>query len=341
MQFLEINENTTLSELSQAVGSRNVDEVLTANGLTRTPDIGKQFKQNCDKIKRESTGTISTNRKMNLLNTLTSDSEVYEKACLMSESEWQVFASLNTFDNALKIPSSVYMPSSASLIGSNQSISSSVYQQTMRELKNNGSINPAIFSDYASGSLGSASVSLGTVNSPADVFSAFHIPWGEVQLYSSLADETIDFPVYPEEVDYTRVANYTTMNETLFQYEPWYIYESSGPREQSIVFNFHRDMWTGDHTDGKANELIRFCEANCYAEYNGASVITPTVTLYIHGTAFITGVMKQVQPHWTGPIGRDGWYLHCELTITIDEVAAAPLSYSSIRKMNIIGGYNE
>ena len=278
---------------------------------------------------------------MGFLNTLTSDSEVYEKAALMDEGEWKVFAELNTFPDAIRIPSSVNIPSSAQTIGNDQSVSSSVYQKTMKQLKEYGYINPATFSDYAAGSLGAAHEGVGSATVQDDVFSAFHIPWGEVQIYSSISGETMDFPCYPEEVEYTRGATYDEMDGTLYQYEPWLTYKSSGPREQSITFMLHRDMWTGDHRDGKCNDLIRFCEANCYADYNGAAVNTALVTIYIHGTAFITGVMTQVSPHWQGPIGLDGWYLQCELTITINEVAAAPLSYSSIRKMNVIGGYNE
>ena len=342
MQFLSTNENMKLIDLADAVGSRNVSEVLVANRLPRVPDIGRKFAQICTQIALDTQiAAVSVARKTGLLNTLTSDSEIYEKAALMDEGEWKVFAELNTFPDALRIPSSVTLPSSAQTIGNNQSVSSSVYQKTMKQLKEKGKIDPATFSDYASGSLGPAHSNQGSTQTNQDIFSAFNIPWGEIQLYSSISGEVIDFPCYPEEVDYTRGANYAEMETTLYQYEPWYAYESSGPREQSITFMLHRDMWTGDHRDGKCNELIRFCEANCYADYNGAAVNSPIVTLYIHGTAFISGVMTQVNPHWQGPIGLDGWYLQCELTITINEVASAPLNYQSIRKMNVIGGYNE
>lgn len=338
MQFLSINERTTLSELSQSVGSRNVDIVLATNGLTRCPDMGKQFATKCRNIETTS-APVSSKQKMTLLNTLTSDSEVYEKACLMSDSEWKVFAATNTFNSALRIPDSVSMPSSANTIGNNQSVSSSVYQKTMQQLKTSGTIDSSIFSDYSVTTTAVSGTSLGSMDAANDVFSDFRIPWGEIQLYSSIPDESIDFPCYPEELEGSRIANYGTMADTLYQYEPWYVYESSGPREQSLTFKFHRDMWTGDHRDGKANELIRFCEANCYPEYSGSSVNTSIVTLYVHGTAFIRGIMTQVQTHWDGPLGQDGWYLNCELTITISEVAASPLNFASIRKMNVIGGY--
>lgn len=340
MQYLNIDDSTTLGDITQAVGTRNVDTVLSTNGLTRSPNIGKQFNKKCEQIISEATGPVSPQRKIALLNTLTSDSEAYEKACLMSENEWQIFSSLNTFESALKIPETIQMAPSANILGTNQSVSKRIYQQTMMDLKLTGEIDPVIFSNYST-TLGKAQDGLGNTASSTNLFEAFKLPWGDIQLYSSLADESVDFPVYPEELEYSRVANYTTMNETLFQYEPWYIYESSGPREQTFTFHFHRDMWSGDHRDGKANDLVRFCEANCYPEYDGAAVNTSTVTLYIKGAAHITGIVTNVTPKWSGPIGLDGWYLECDLSLTIAEVAKSPLSFSTIRKMNVIGGYNE
>ena len=58
-------------------------------------------------------------------------------------------------------------------------------------------------------------------------------------------NEMLAFPVYPEELDDGVVANYEDMSEMLYQYEPWKVYKSSGPREMTFTFNFHRDMWSG------------------------------------------------------------------------------------------------
>ena len=339
MQFLSIDANTKLPDISDRVGARNTEAVLVANQLKRAYNIGEQFVEKCYKLFEQA--AVTSYQKINILNTLTSANDAFEKAALMDDNEWKVYSNLNTFQDAIRLPSSVKIPYAADVIGNDQSVSSSIYQKTMKQLRDNGFINPAIFSDYAAGSLGAAHESTGTVTADNDVFSAFRIPWGSVQIYSSISQETMDFPCYPEELEYTRGANYGEMDSLLYQYEPWYVYESSGPREQSLTFMLHRDMWTGNHLDGKCNELIRFCEANCYPDYNGAAVNTPLVTIYIAGTAFITGVMTQVTPHWQGPIGQDGWYLQCELTITLNEVAAAPLNYKSIRKMNVIGGYSE
>ena len=127
------------------------------------------------------------------------------------------------------------------------------------------------------------------------------------------------------------------MPDLLYQYEPWQLYNSSGPRTNTYLFHFHRDMWTGDHRDGKANELIRYCEANCYPEFNGSAVNVPTVTLYIAGSPLIHGVMTQVDTTWDGPIGLDGYYLNCELSITITEVSETALNYNVIKGKSLIG----
>jgi hypothetical protein len=145
------------------------------------------------------------------------------------------------------------------------------------------------------------------------------------------------FPVYPEEYDDGVSANYEEMGEMLYQYEPWKVYKSSGPRENTFTFKMHRDMWTGDHRDGNANALIRGCEANCYPDYDGSLVNVPIVTLYIHGSNLITGVMTSCKTHWSGPIGLDGYYLCCDLTLTIVEVSPQALNYNTVRSKGLIG----
>ena len=40
---------------------------------------------------------------------------------------------------------------------------------------------------------------------------------------------------------------------------------------------------------------------------------------------------------WDGPIGLDGWYLHCELQISITEVSTSPLNYSVVKQKPLIG----
>lgn len=335
MQFLNISSSTKLSELSNTVGDRNLEYVLNANQLIRTPNIGKQFSDKCKSVSGSDSPEVDWTRKSALLNGFVSSSDIFEKAATSDESEWKIISTLGTFRNMLKIPDTISLPSTVDILGNDEHIDKEIYNKAMRQLETTHVIDPAIFNTYSSIK---PSKIVDTVDtSTKDVFQYFNIPWGEVTLYSSLDGDSVDFPVYPEELSDSRKANYTTMPDLLYQYEPWQLYQGSGPRSNTYVFSFHRDMWTGDHRDGKANELIRFCEACCYPEYNGSAVNTSTVTLLIAGQPHIVGIITDVSTKWDGPIGLDGWYLHCELSITITEVATSALSYSSVKSKPLIG----
>ena len=84
MQFLNITENTTLSQLADIVGDRNVESILAANNLKRTPNIGKAFTTACNKAISDS-ANVDWQRQMTLLNTLTGDSDVFETASLLNQ----------------------------------------------------------------------------------------------------------------------------------------------------------------------------------------------------------------------------------------------------------------
>lgn len=338
MQYLKITNNTTLSSLSTVVGKKNVDSVLATNGLSRTRNVGQAFTALCKSAISTAT-KVSTSAKIGMLNTLTSDSEVFEEAALLSDSNWKIMSKVGTLPGTLKMPDGVTIRDSSSVIGGKSgSVSTLVYKSTISSLKSTGRVNPAIFNTYSSSKLGAKS-SRKASDATNNTFIGFNLPWGKIQIASSLSSTVMDFPVYPEDYDTSRVANYSTMTDTIYQYEPWYTYSSSGPRTQELTFKFHRDMWTGDHTDGKAEELIKFCEANCFPLYSGSAVIPPTVSIYINGELFISGIMTQVDTHREGPLGHDGWPLYVELTLNITEVAPSPLSYSSIRNATTIGGY--
>ena len=47
--------------------------------------------------------------------------------------------------------------------------------------------------------------------------------------------------------------------------------------------------------------------------------------------------MTEVSPKWSGPIGLDGWYLDCELKLSITEIATSPLNFDSVRAKSLIG----
>lgn len=342
MQFLSISENLRLSELADAVGTNNVDSILTCNRLARSANVGKQFQDVCNKCVSDfltpdeegNVQTITQQRKISLLDQFTGDSDIFEAAALQNELGWILLSELGTFPQRLQIPAGMTIPDSIAVIGNGVPVSETVYRKTINSLQTAPfEIDPGIFNDYST--IRPAVLSIGSV--PSTSFSEFPLPWGKVTLYSSITDTSVDFPVYPEEVSDGVKANYTEMPELLYQYEPWQIYTSSGPRSNTYNFKFHRDMWGGDHTQGGANELVRFCMANCYPKYKGSAVYTSLVTLYINGEDLITGIMTDVSPRWSGPLGHDGWYLVCDLSITITEVSQQPLNFESVRLKPLIG----
>lgn len=339
MQFLKLPENLTLSQLTKIVGDRNVDDILAANKLTRSPKIGEKFNDLVERTISE-INEVDWKQKVNILNTLTDDVDVFEEAAMMSSEGWKVMMGLGTFIGRIKIPEDIVLPDSTDILGSpnNPGVPTQTYTAVITSLTEEPhEVDPGTFNTYSTIQpriVGEEEFE----NFDNSVFTTFfNLPWGKMSIYSSLLDEMIDIPVYPEEVEDSRKANYTTMPDTIYQYEPWQAYESSGPRSNSYKFHFHRDMWTGNHLDGKANELIRFCQANCYPKYNGSLVNTGTVTLYMNGQILISGVLTDVSTNFSGPIGLDGFYLDCEMTLDITEVAQTPLNFDTIRELGIIG----
>ena len=334
-QYLKIKESTRLSDISDIIGYSNVQYLLSGNNLQWQPDVGRQFYQ----LQRQAisaSNDITWQRKSTILNTLTDSIDVFETASLMSESGWKVLSALNTLPNALKIPDTISVTPSNDILGNGVSVGRLTYEQAMDGLTSPPHmIDPSIFNEYST--IKSSQIIDGAYVSTADTFQYFNIPWGEVTLYSNISDESIDFPVYPEEVEDGRKANYNQMTELLYQYEPWYVYHSSGPRSNSYKFDFHRQMWTGDEKDGKANELIRFCQAQCYVKFNGSCVVTPLVTLYVSGSSLIHGIIDDVSVKWDGPILSDGWYAHCILTLSITEISEQELTYDNVRNLPLIG----
>lgn len=335
MQYLTMTKDMTLSSLAKIVGERNVDSVLNENSMERSVNVGKAFFSRMQEISTQD-GT-DYQKKLNILNQFVGDSDLYEKAALGDSKDWNALAAFNCFTDAIRIPEDVILPAAVGVLGNGEPVASSVYRACTESLKQDQYINPVIFAEYnASFSGGSYGVTAKGANSSSEPFQWFALPWGEICLYSSLRKEMLYFPVYPEGFEDGETANYDEMGEILYQYEPWKVYKSSGPREITFTFNFHRDMWTGDHRDGNANALIRGCEANCFPDYDGSLVNTPTVTLYIHGKNFITGVMTSCKYAWDKPIGLDGFYLVCKLSITIVEVSPEPLNYRTVMNKGLI-----
>lgn len=338
MKYVEIKESDTLSKFSERVGHSVVDQIIADNELKRVPNIGKQWKDKCDNI-IQTNPVVPAQKKVSILNTLIESSDIYETAALATEDTWKVLAATKAFPDFLYVSDRIEtsIPDSYTVLGNKEAVSQSVYSAINDSLLTLGYIDSAIFSTFSTikdVGLLDANTSTIMASNPLDWFS---IPDGEVMLYSSLSDAAINIPAYPEEHSDSRAANYTQMPDILYQYEPWQLYQSSGPRTNTYEFNLHRDMWTGDHSDGKANELIRFCQAQCYPIYRGSSVHTSTVTLYIGGSALITGVMNNVDVTWSGPIGQDGYHLAFKLSFTITEVSPSALDYNAIISKPLIG----
>ena len=335
MQYVSVKTNTTLSQLRSLVGTSNVESVLAVNQLQRTPNIGQQVYIRQQEAIRSSQ-TISTDYKISALNRASGDYDVFEHMALMGDSGWRIYKSTDTLPGTLKIPEAITLPASENIIGNTGRVTRSIYQKTMKSLSQAPhTVDPEIFNSYYTEK--TTRIIDTTSFNYDNLFQFFKIPWGSMSIYSSIANDMKDFPVYPEEISDATHANYTTMPDIIYQYEPWQLFTSSGPRTNTYSFTFHRDMWTGDHRDGKANELIRFCMANCYPEYNGSAVNTALVTLYMNGQILIRGVLTDVSVTWDGPLGLDNYYLVCKLQLSIIEVSPQKLDYWVVKSKPLIG----
>lgn len=331
MQFLKISPSTTLSELISKVGARNVDSILSLNMINRVPNIGAEYQKNYESV--QTIDAVKTQTKITRLNTMTSDSDVFETASLLGEDGWRYLETYGSLPGTLRIPETITLPDSTSIVGNGQPVSRVVYDKAITRLESTAEIDPSIFNEYSS----RKSSTIVDTTSSTGAMQWFKLPWGLITLHSSISGDSVDFPVYPEEFEDGIRANYETMPETLYQYEPWQVYKSSGPRTNTYTFKMHRDMWTGDHRDGKCNELVRFCQSNCYPIFKGAAVQTATVTLYIAGKPLISGIMTDVKTKFDGPIGLDDYPLVCTLDITITEVSPEPLNYTKVSEKGLIG----
>ena len=335
MKYIQINQTTTLTDLRNIVGATNLSTVLAINSLPRIPNIGAYALQRENRI-IQTDDNVSNEFKQTALNRASGDSDVFEMMSLMNEGGWKVYKSTNALPGTIQVPDTMIVSNAQNVLGNDQRVTKTVYTKVINSIAEEPYYaEPETFNSYYANK--STQVVNVTSASSQNMFQYFKIPWGNMTIYSSLAQDSKDFPVYPEEISDSAKANYQQMPEMIYQYEPWMIYSSSGPRAVQYSFTFHRDMWTGDHRDGKANELVRFCMANCYAEYNGSAVNTPLVTLYMNGDVLIHGVLTDVGVNWSGPLGLDNFYLVCKLTLSITEIAIEPLDYWSVMNKPLVG----
>lgn len=334
--FLQLPENLTLKQLASYVGSNNVGRVLNVNGLNRTRNLSSVItKQNEQLVLKGD--DVSWKRKAEILNNFSTDSDVFEYACVQSEDGWKILSQTMRFQDAISIPADVEIVRYDDVLGNEVPVTKTVYNKVMKSLESTGKVNSSLFNDFSTVKPSTIrSVSTSSTRSNA-LFQAFRIPWGDITFYSSLSDKSIDIPVYPESIKEPRTASYSTMPDTLYQYEPWYTYNSSGPRNVSFEFHMHRQMWTGDERDGKANELVRFLQASTYPKYSGSAVNSDTCTLYVKGQPYITGIVSSVDVDWTGPIGLDGFYLEFTVTVSFTEVSTRALSHDVVQSLSLLG----
>lgn len=339
MKLISISPNETLASLSEKVGVENVDQILADNGLSRTPYIGQQWAKKCKEI-IETSEEVTPQKKLSILNNLTDNSDIYELAALADENDWKLLAALNSPSGYLYISDIAqnYLSNSYELIGNGIYVDSEIWDAVSTSLMTDETVDYNIFNRSSPIQVPADLTRARSDASAPSLRSWFQMPDSEIMLYSSLTGDSVYIPVYPEELQDSRSAEYMTMPDMLYQYEPWQMYQSSGPRTNTYEFKLHRDMWTGDHSDGLANQLIRFCQAQCYPSYNGSAVVTSKVSLYMSGYCLITGVLTNVEVNWYGPLGReDNWYLFFDLKLTITEVSNEPLNYGSILQKPLIG----
>ena len=334
-QFIQIPSDASLSDLNELVGAKNVPDILNVNSLKRSRNIGEQFTELCQNIV-STASEVSWKRKSELLNIFTTDTDVFEHAAVQDENSWKVVSSLLTFPGFLAIPDTVSIPRHDNILGDGLPVSELIYKSVMKSLEVTGTIDNTVFNEFSTiKDVQSIPTLAKTQASP--LFQWFNIPWGEIVFYSSLSGESKDIPVYPDGFNDSKSASYATMDSTLYQYEPWYIYSGANGRNLSFEFHMHRQMWTGDETDGKANELLRFVQASIYPRYSGSAVNSDIVTLYISGSPIISGILTDFSVNWTGPIGRDGFYLEFTMGITIAEVSKRALNYDVVKSLPLIG----
>lgn len=334
MQFLSVAKDMTMGALRKIVGAQNIDNVLSLNQMPTVHNIGEVLQSAYQDVINTPAPNISSDRKISILNSVSSDADVFEAVALQDENSWKYMSAFNSLPMMLRIPDTLHLPESQKILSSyKRAISKAVYNKAINYLLQGLPIDPIIFDTY---STIQRAQTAGAATSFSGGMPWFNLPWGEITLHSSITDSSLDFPVYPEEYEDGVHATYDTMPDMIYQYEPWYTYKSSGPRSPSLTFKMHRDMWTGDHRDGKCNELIRFCQAQCYPEFKGAAVNTAISTLYIAGKPYIRGIITEEKHTYSGPLGLDKFPLYVEMTLTFTEIASTPLNFDIVRKKGLI-----
>ena len=332
--YLKIDESMKLKDLSDIVGSKNLPAVLNVNGLERCVNIGAKHLERCERIYESP--SVPFKRKEEILNSFSTDSDVFEHASVQDENGWKILSASMAFIDAIKIPSYIDISKSDMLLGNGIPVSNRAYRNAMDRIRSDGSAS-SMLDEYSSAKKVELSSNMSSRSADSGLFHHFKVPWGEITFYSSLSGESVDIPVYPHDIKDSRSATYESI-DVLYEYEPIVSYSSSNHSPVSFTFSdIHRQMWSGDELDGEANRMIRFIQASLYPRYRGSNVNSDTVTLYISGKPYITGILTNCEISWKGPIGRDMMQLAFDMTIEIQEVSPMALNYDSVRRLPMIG----
>ena len=104
--FLTVPDKLTLKGLASYVGSQSVNKVLNVNGLNRVPNLTKELEARNRKIQQQSY-KVPWKRKAELLNSFSTDSDVFEYAAVQDDNGWKVLDQTLSFADAIAIPESV------------------------------------------------------------------------------------------------------------------------------------------------------------------------------------------------------------------------------------------
>ena len=191
--FLTVPENMTLAQLNNRVSADNVAEILAVNGLDWQPHIGAALAAQVNAIQSDPTRSdVGWEQRNAILNKLSQDSDIFEQACLLGDAGWKVLVATGTFPGMVNIPASITIPQGSDTIGNGKPVPAAIYQAVMGQLAMYPHvIDPSLFNTYSSNTS-----SVAVTNSPdSSLFKAFHIPWGDVTLYSSASDTSLDLPM--------------------------------------------------------------------------------------------------------------------------------------------------
>ena len=176
MQFLEVTKELTMSALRKIVGAKNIDNVLSYNQLPTVPDIGRAIYQKYQEI-ASTAGAVTDQRKMIILNSVSTDADVFEVVALLDEDGWKYISVTNAIPFTIRMPETVILANSTSIIGGTaDAISRAVYDKAMAYLLVSKAIDPIIFNTYDS----PVGMTSAKETSYFGSLSYFNIPWGEI-----------------------------------------------------------------------------------------------------------------------------------------------------------------